>query len=561
VRLRRSTSIAAFTALTVSLLTAPAFAGTPGATTLYVDNTGTSCTDTGSGAAAAPFCTIQAAADVVSAGQSVHILGTYSEAVTIRRSGTAARPITFVADNSNFSILQAPAGAATLTVRGARNVVIRNLSIWGATGQDAVDITGSSRITVDSDRISGNTSGNAVHVTGRSSHVTVSRDQIGQSSGPGVRIDAGGAHDTVTTDDFYGGASPAVAVDGTADAAVTSNTVRYACNQAIRVTGASAGSSVENNVVQNLLSATVTFGCPATTEPVAGLVVDSAAAPGVTADYNTVYPYFAEPAYDWAGTAYTGATDLFNAVGQGAHDLNTSPQLNPNYYYSVPDEGSSVIDSANSGAPGELSSDVYGFPRLDDPLTPNTGGGAHSYYDRGAYEMQDSFSLPLTASAQQAPVGGLVTFSGSFGDSWNETLGISYDFGDGSPRVTGAAAVTHAFAAPGRYAVTATLTDTSGLTASTYVYVTVVAAAPLTPALTLTPYPASGAVVADASASTDAWNITDYKWDFGDGLTADSYGSPTAYHYYAAAGTYTVKLTITDAGGNTATISAAVTAS
>lgn len=558
-RLRRSTSIAVFTVLTFSLLTGPAFAAPPRATTLYVDNTGTSCTDAGSGTAAAPFCTVQAAADVVRPGQTVHILGSYSEAVTIRRSGTAAEPISFVGENSNFSVLQAPAGAATLTVRGVRNVAIRNLSVWGTTGQDAVDITRSSRITVDSDRISGNTTGIAVHVTGHSSYVTLSRDQIGQSDGAGVRIDAGGAHDTVTTDDFYSAASPAIAVDGTADAEVTSNTVRYACNQAILVTGASAGSSVENNVVQNLLTQSVNNSCPVTTQPVGGLVVDSAAAPGVTADYNTVYPYFAVSAYDWAGVGYTSAADLFNAVGQGAHDLNTSPQLNPNYYYSVPDEGSSVIDSANSSAPGELNSDVYGFPRLDDPLTPNTGGGTHGYYDRGAYEMQDSFSLPLNSSAQQAPVGGPVTFSGAYSDSWNETLDVSWDFGDGSPRVVGASTVTHAFAAPGRYSVTVTVADASGLTASTNVYVTVVAAAPLTPSLTITPYQ-SGAIYADASASTDAWSMTDYKWDFGDGSTADTYGSPTAYHHYAAAGTYTVTLTITDAGGNAATISENVTA-
>lgn len=558
-RLRRSTSIAAFTALTFSLLTGPAFAATPRATNLYVDNTGTNCTDTGPGTAAAPFCTIQAAADVVSPGQTVHILGTYSQPVTIRRSGTATKPISFVAENSNFSVLQASTGAAGLTIRDARNVVIRNLSVWSTTGHDAIDITRSSRITLDSDRISGNDTGIAVHVTGRSSYVTLSRDQIGQSGGAGVRIDAGGAHDTVTTDDFYSMASPAVAVDGTENAEVTSNTVRYACNQAILMTGASAGSSVENNVVQNLLTSSVNSSCPATSQPVGGLVVDSAAAPGVTADYNTVYPYFPVPAYVWAGAGYTSATDLFNAVGQGAHDLNTSPQINPNNYYSVPDEGSSVIDSANSSAPGELSSDVYGFPRLDDPLTPNTGRGTHDYYDRGAYEMQDSFSLPLSSSTQQAPVGGAVTFTGAYSDSWNETLGISWDFGDGSPKVVGGSTVTHAFAAPGRYSVTVTVTDTSGLTANTYVYVTVVAAAPLTPALTFTPYQ-NGAISADASASTDAWSITDYKWDFGDGKTADTYGSPTAYHYYAAAGTYTVTLTITDAGGNTATISGNVTA-
>jgi len=37
--------------------------------------------------------------------------------------------------------------------------------------------------------------------------------------------------------------------------------------------------------------------CLATTEPVAGLLVDCAAVVGVTADRSSVYPYFPVPAY------------------------------------------------------------------------------------------------------------------------------------------------------------------------------------------------------------------------------------------------------------------------
>lgn len=51
-------------------------------------------------------------------------------------------------------------------------------------------------------------------------------------------------------------------------------------------------------------------------------------------------------------------------------------------------------------------------------------------------------------------------------------------------------------------------------------------------------------VTFDASASSDSDGTVDkYEWDFGDSSTATG---KTAYHSYSAAGTYTVKLTVTD---------------
>ena len=49
-----------------------------------------------------------------------------------------------------------------------------------------------------------------------------------------------------------------------------------------------------------------------------------------------------------------------------------------------------------------------------------------------------------------------------------------------------------------------------------------------------------------------------YAWDFGDGATANGV---TATHEYATAGTYPVRLTVTDDGGATATVQRSVTVS
>jgi hypothetical protein len=67
--------------------------------TLYVVVNGAGCNDSGPGTQAEPFCTIQAAANVVDPGQTVDITGANSQGVTtpltITRSGTSAEPITF----------------------------------------------------------------------------------------------------------------------------------------------------------------------------------------------------------------------------------------------------------------------------------------------------------------------------------------------------------------------------------------------------------------------------------------------------------------------------------
>lgn len=59
-----------------------------------------------------------------------------------------------------------------------------------------------------------------------------------------------------------------------------------------------------------------------------------------------------------------------------------------------------------------------------------------------------------------------------------------------------------------------------------------------------------------ATASTLIVPGSDYSWDFGDGTPRAT--GPSVLHTYAEGGTYTVKLTVTDRGGNTASLSEAI---
>jgi len=74
-------------------------------------------------------------------------------------------------------------------------------------------------------------------------------------------------------------------------------------------------------------------------------------------------------------------------------------------------------------------------------------------------------------------------------------------------------------------------------------------AQPPTAAFSATPARAGQASSFDASASTDDGTIASYAWDFGDGSPAATTTTPLTSHTYAAAGTYTVRLTATDDEG------------
>jgi PKD repeat protein len=61
----------------------------------------------------------------------------------------------------------------------------------------------------------------------------------------------------------------------------------------------------------------------------------------------------------------------------------------------------------------------------------------------------------------------------------------------------------------------------------------------------------------DASGSTDDAGIVKYTWNWGNGKS-ESHATPLAKNTFAAAGTYDVTLTVTDAGGLTGSITQAV---
>lgn len=101
------------------------------ATTLHVDNNDATCSDFGSGTASQPFCTINEAASVAKAGQTVQVAsGTYAEDVTPAHSGMAGSPIIFTAAPSAHVIITGEtAGSNGFSVSNKRYITIRDFTI------------------------------------------------------------------------------------------------------------------------------------------------------------------------------------------------------------------------------------------------------------------------------------------------------------------------------------------------------------------------------------------------------------------------------------------------
>ncbi|HQL93466.1 MAG TPA: PKD domain-containing protein, partial [Candidatus Hydrogenedentes bacterium] len=123
-----------------------------------------------------------------------------------------------------------------------------------------------------------------------------------------------------------------------------------------------------------------------------------------------------------------------------------------------------------------------------------------------------------------------------------------WDFGDGAQSLV--KSPVYAYPAPGVYSVTVTVTDTNGLTGVLAKPDFIVVSAPNGPTADFTAAPTTGLAplttqFVDLSLPGGA-PVTTWEWVFGDGQTSNL---PAPEHTYAAAGAYSVSLTVTTAIG------------
>jgi PKD repeat protein len=153
-----------------------------------------------------------------------------------------------------------------------------------------------------------------------------------------------------------------------------------------------------------------------------------------------------------------------------------------------------------------------------------------------------------------------VSSAGTADPNTGDVISYSWNWGDGTAPSTGASPAAHTYAAAGSYTITLTTTDGWGKFASTTRNVTLTEppgnTAPSVqftsscPAYTTCSMNSSGTVDAEGDAIR-------YSWNWGDGSAATTTASPS--HTYAAPGTYTVVLTVTDVWGKAGTATHDVT--
>jgi len=146
--------------------------------------------------------------------------------------------------------------------------------------------------------------------------------------------------------------------------------------------------------------------------------------------------------------------------------------------------------------------------------------------------------------------GSPITFTATITDPDTPTGHIlHWDFGDGGA-ADGTLTPTHVYADDGIYPVTLTVTDTTGLSGTGHLTVTVANVAPIVTA-------GPDCTVAVSETLTFSGVFTDVgvldthtiAWDFGDGITTTSALTPT--HVYTAPGIYTATLAVADDDGGT----------
>jgi trimeric autotransporter adhesin len=166
-------------------------------------------------------------------------------------------------------------------------------------------------------------------------------------------------------------------------------------------------------------------------------------------------------------------------------------------------------------------------------------------------------NVPPVANFTSSTSGLTANFTDTSTDSDGSVASRSWTFGDGG--ISSLANPSRTYAAAGTYTVTLTVTDNGGASHSKSGSVTVSSGPANVPPVANFTSSTSGLTANFTDTSTDSdGSIASRSWTFGDGGIS-SLANPS--RTYAAAGTYTVTLTVTDNGGASHSKSSSVTVS
>jgi parallel beta-helix repeat protein len=403
--------------------------------TLYVDRNNPGCSNVGPGTVTQPLCTIAAAGTRAIAGTTVIVsTGTYPDQVTVKNSGSSAEPIVFM-----------PAAGANVTISGpvygfrlsAKSwVTIKGFNITGTTSH-GIYVSDSANITLDGNHVTfagrptselkargislktttsslvvanvidHNTDAGIYLGTGCSGVVVRSNESFSNArqytrAAAGIDIRSGG--NTVAGNNSHSNEDSGINVwDGAANTLAYNNVTWNNGDHGIDVKGSNGVRVIANTVYSNvdsgieivsstgaLLGNNVSVDNGINSPRTSGNIrVDATSTQTISLNSDLVYLRTSGVMIDWAGAKYSSLAAFQAATGREPRGIQADPRFQlpgaADFHLLA---GSPAIDSADSGASGQPTTDADGNGRVDDPATPNTGVGPRTFDDRGAYEFQ-----------------------------------------------------------------------------------------------------------------------------------------------------------------------------
>jgi PKD repeat protein len=179
-------------------------------------------------------------------------------------------------------------------------------------------------------------------------------------------------------------------------------------------------------------------------------------------------------------------------------------------------------------------------------LTASNAAGSRGR-SRVHYISVTEETAPPEAQFTGAPTSGTTPLAVTFMDqSTNNPTAWSWDFGDGATSTE--QHPSHTYESPGSYSVTLTATNSAGSDSETKAEYIAVSAVTLPPETDFAGTPTSGGAPLTVSFTDHSTNSpTAWSWNFGDGWSS---AAQHPNHTFASPGTYTVRLTATNAAGS-----------
>jgi PKD repeat protein len=284
---------------------------------------------------------------------------------------------------------------------------------------------------------------------------------------------------------------------------------------------------------------------------------------------NPVHTYSTAGNYTVTLTA-TNAAGSNTATKSGYISVGTTAQKPVVNFWGTPRSGNAPLSvtfkDITTGSPTAWNWDFGDGTTSTDQNPKHTYSTAGNYTIKltatnaaGSTALTKYYYIKVTGTAAQTPVAafsatptsGNAPLNVAFTDTSTGTpTAWSWNFGDGTSSTQ--KSPTHTYSAAGSYTVTLTVSNAAGsntVTKSSYITAITAGTTAQKPVINCWGTPRSGTAPLtvtfkdNSSGSPTAWN-----WSFGDGAYS-TVQNPK--HTYSAAGSYTIKLTVTNAAGST----------